>query len=292
MQEKKKTAFWDYIFPHLKKQLFRKVLKFQSYQTSNSFFQVLSLYPGLQECWLEQPPQTALHPHTLKTPIELQRQVSLALCLQPTAENLLSSRPVFDLFLLKISWSLNSKSNIDLCEGWPHRGRRSDGLVKSVVKRMDLYHSWGSSVCNISVRQFVHVHLLVHKPLMVLLLTIAPSPLPPGQIAFSQQNSIMDLVQFFVTFFRWVTQASIRLQRDLMLCLFSFPTVSMSRRRFHTLSTTTTTHPPLHTPGALLEPFTSPFSATRASLKLWLFLHKMGWNMINMVSVRQARWLQ
>lgn len=26
------------------------------------------------------------------------------------------------------------------------------------------------------------------------------------QIAFSQHNSIMDLVQFFVTFFRWVIQ--------------------------------------------------------------------------------------
>lgn len=35
------------------------------------------------------------------------------------------------------------------------------------------------------------------------------SVLLPEQIAFSQQNSIMDLVQFFVTFFRWVDQTSI-----------------------------------------------------------------------------------
>lgn len=44
----------------------------------------------------------------------------------------------------------------------------------------------------------------VFLPLSDVLCLSLPPPTPPLQIAFSQHSNFMDLVQFFVTFFRWV----------------------------------------------------------------------------------------
>lgn len=168
-------------------------------------------------------------------------------------------------------WKVTSQRSVGrwllLCTLWK---------VKPVVKRMDLYLFWGSSVCNMA-----HFNLLICTCACTRIQTscaaiaiTGPSPLLPGQIAFSQQNSIMDLVQFFVTFFRWVTL----LQRDLMLCLFSFPTVRMSP--YDPLP-----HIRLFILGVVSwSPLLFSFQPL-VPLSSLLFFHKIEWNMLNMVSV-------
>lgn len=169
-------------------------------------------------------------------------RVYLALCLRPPA--CLSSQSWCVVWAVSRSlcrtttpnWNERHHKGLNwpiLCTHWKAKPVVCrDGLIISV------FGTW-----HFSIHQFLHVGVL-HGAVVIL----ASSFLLPGQIAFSQQNSIMDLVQFFVTFFRWVNQPSILLHRDLLGC---------PEEHFTILSPTTP--PPLHVQGVLLEPFTFPF---------------------------------
>lgn len=79
---------------------------------------------------------------------------------------------------------------------WPLKQKKSVmtlSLVKDPSRKQRSPSSFHVKSCS----------LVTCQPIIYLTFAFVPS-----QIAFSQHNSIMDLVQFFVTFFRWVLAVS------------------------------------------------------------------------------------